>query len=484
MKIFQNIRNLMTNNWVAKSEQTFGFKIPTVDNSDLSLNLAIYSNNPPWLEPGIKTVGMAATVCAEISRLTTMDIGIELTGSKRADFLNTQIQDLVVPKINDWVELACAAGEIILKPNGTSVDCLLPYQYRIIEEIGDRITRIVYIDEYYDAVSQQYYTRLEFHTIDENDLYTVSNRCFVGKTPRSFQTSVPIEMTRWKGLNEDTYMLGITKILAGRLKVPGVNNTTLGKNRRSVFQGAIVELEDLDIAYSRFAKENYDSKRTVLLDSDRLMMGGRMGTANRDIMIKQQGLPDYVKAVEGVGDGSFYQEINPTLNTEIRIKGINTLLSQIGFKCGFSNGYFVFNEKTGMVTATQVESDDRRTLQTISAMRGALQECIDGLVYALDKFADCYKLCASGAYEITYDMQDLTQNHEEDAARWFSYVQQGYVPFWYYLARFEGISEEEAKKIQAEANEDDISFEDDEDDLDAGKKKEEPEEDEPDEGDE
>lgn len=481
MKLFQNIKKLMTNNWITKSEQTFGFKIPAIDNSDLSLNLAIYSNDPPWLEDGVKTVGMAATVCSEIARLTTMNIGIELTGSKRADFLNTQVQDLIIPKINDWTELACAAGEIILKPNGTSIDCLLPFQYQIIEEVGNRITKIVFIDEYYDAMTQLYYTRLEFHTIDEDNLYTVSNRCFVGETARSFQTSVPIEMTKWKDLNEDTYMLGITEILAGRLKVPGVNNMTLGKNRRSVFQGAITELEDLDIAYSRFAKENYDSKRTVLLDSDRLMMGGRIGTANRDVMIKQQGLPDYVKAVEGVGDGSFYQEINPTLNTEVRIKGINTLLSQIGFKCGFSNGYFVFNEKTGMVTATQVESDDRRTLQTISAMRDALKECIDDLVYALDKLADCYKLCTSGTYEITYDMQDLTQNHEEDAARWFSYVQQGFVPFWYYLVKFEGIPEDEAKRIQAEANEDDVSFEDEEDELNTQKKKEEEPEDEGDE---
>lgn len=474
MGIFKNIKQIMTNNWITKSEQTFGFKIPQIDTSDLSLNVAIYSNNPPWLEDGIKTIGMAATICAEIRQLTTMNIGIEVTGSKRADFLNEQMQSLIIPNIKDWCELACATGEIILKPNGTSVDCLLPYQYRIIEEIGKKITKIVFIDEYYNAKTQLWDTRLEFHTIDENNLYTISNRCFVGRTQRSFQTSVPIEMTRWKDLNEDIQLVGVTEILAGRFRIPGLNNSTL-KSGCSVFCKAITELEDLDIAYSRFSKENYDSKRTVLLDSDRLMMGGRIGAANRDIMIKQQGLPDYVKAVEGVGDGSFYHEINPTLNTETRIKGINTLLSQIGFKCGFSNGYFVFNEKTGMVTATQVESDDRRTLQTISAIRDALKDCVNQLVYALNKLADCYKLCPSGSYEIIYDMQDLTQNHEEDAARWFSYVQQGYVPFWYYLTKFEGMSEAEAKKIQAEAEKDEIEFEDEEDELGAGEQEDEEE---------
>lgn len=69
-------------------------------------------------------------------------------------------------------------------------------------------------------------------------------------------------------------------------------------------------------------------------------------------------LPHYVKNVFGNGTESFYQEIVPSLNTDIRITGINNLLSFVGFKCGYSNGYFVLDEKTGMVTATQVEADD------------------------------------------------------------------------------------------------------------------------------
>ena len=71
-----------------------------------------------------------------------------------------------------------------------------------------------------------------------------------------------------------------------------------------------------------------------------------LGTPTSDAENVTVSFPDYVKNVYGNGTDDFYREINPSLNTTERLAGINALLSQIGFKCGFSNGYFVFNEKT------------------------------------------------------------------------------------------------------------------------------------------
>ena len=153
----------------------------------------------------------------------------------------------------------------------------------------------------------------------------------------------------------------------------------------------------------------------------------------------------------GNGPEEFYQEINPQLNTETRITGINFYLSQIGYKCGFSNGYFVFDEKTGMVTATQVESDDRRTIQLIKDIRDKLESCLDGALYAMSKYADLYNLSPVGPYEVVYDFGDITYNREEDRARWWNYVIQGKVPAWQYFVKFEGMTEEDAKAMVEEA---------------------------------
>lgn len=197
-----------------------------------------------------------------------------------------------------------------------------------------------------------------------------------------------------------------------------------------------------------------DSKRTVLLDSDRLLpSGGKVvnTVAGFEKARDDLGLPDYVKNVYGDGQENFYQEINPTLNTDIRIKGINALLSQIGYKCGFSNGYFVFNESTGIQTATGVEAEQQRTIQFIKDVRDKLESCLDDLIYALNVFADLYDYASVGEYEVVYDFGDITYNRDEDRARWYGYVTQGKIPFWYYLVKFEGFTEEDAKEIEEQA---------------------------------
>jgi A118 family predicted phage portal protein len=250
-------------------------------------------------------------------------------------------------------------------------------------------------------------------------------------------------------------MANVTAPLFGVLRMPNANNIDIGSPYGlPVFSEAVQELRDLDIAYSRNAKEILDSKRTVLLDSDTLIPTGTKiaNTPNAwEAGRARLGLPDDVKNVRGDGTKTFYQEINPTLNTDTRITGINALLSQIGFKCGFSNGHFVFNEKSGMVTATEVESNDRRTIQLIKDVRDQLQECIDGLIYALAVFATLYNLAPAGSWEAVYDFGDITYNREEDRARWWGYVQAGKVPAWRFFTKFEGMTEDEAKEMAEEA---------------------------------
>ena len=162
-------------------------------------------------------------------------------------------------------------------------------------------------------------------------------------------------------------------------------------------------------------------------------------------------LPKFAKNVNADDQNSFYQEINPQINIEQRKQEIDFQLSLIGCKCGFSNGYFVLDEKTGMVTATQVEADDRETIQLIKDTRDKLKICLEDLFYAQSVFADLYGLAPVGEYEANYDFGDITYNYESDKQIWWAYVQSGKMPFWRYLVKFEGYSEEEAKEIQQEA---------------------------------
>lgn len=417
---------------------------------------AIYRGSPYWLDEknGIKTINFAKALCSETARLTMLGTKITIDGSARATWLQEQI-DAVYYKLRQWVEYGCAYGTIVLKPNGKGIDLMLPGRYIITDQNNGDITGAVFINQEQSQNGKKYYTRLEYHRYTDDGLYVVTNRCYVGSSENDMKEPIDIKQTPWSDLAEEVAIENADHPLYAVLKMPHANNIDIDSPMgMPLIWDAIEELKDLDVAYSRNAEEIYDSARTVLFDSDRLLpSGGKVAqtAASFEHTRREMNLPKYVKNVYGNGMGDFYQEINPQLNTDTRLSGLNALLSQIGYKIGYSNGYFVFNESSGIQTATGVEAEQQRTIQFIKDVRDQLEKCVGGLVYALNVFADLYDLAPVGAYELVCDFGDITYDREVDRQRWWGYVTQGKVPAWMYFVKFEGMSEEEAKAMVEEA---------------------------------
>lgn len=428
----------------------------------------IYRGVPEWLDDknNIKTINFAKSVCSETARLATLAIGIQIDGSARATWLQEQI-DKVYFQIRHWVEYGCAYGTVFIKPNGESLDIFTPADVMIVDYDNQEIKGIIFKDSY--AVGRKYYTRLEYHRFVETTVdgvttypYYVSNRAYVSKSPQNIGDKIDLKQTKWADLMADTPPILKTNgekldgALYGVLRTPQANNVDISAPLGlPIFAEAIEELKDLDIAYSRNAKEILDSKRIVLADERLLLPSGlpvsSMTPQAMKLRSKEFGLPDYVKNVFGDDAGSFYQEINPQLNTDTRISGINALLSQLGYKIGFSNGYFVFNESSGIQTATGVEAEQQRTVQFIKDVRDKLESCLDEVIYALNVYADLYGLAPVGAYEVNYDFGDILYVRENDRARWWQYVTTGKVPAWLYFVKFEGMTKDEAVSMTKEA---------------------------------
>lgn len=415
---------------------------------------AIYQGKPYWLDDAdhIKTINFAKAVCSETARLSMLGTKITIDGSARAEWLQEQIDNIYF-KLRGWVEYGCAYGTVILKPNGKGIDLVTPNNFMITDCENGEISGVVFVNR--EVVGKKYYTRLEYHRfIDE--VYAITNRCYVGDSENDTSKSIDIAKTPWSELLEESFIQNVDTPLYGVLKMPHANNVDVDSPMGlPIFSDAIEELKDLDIAYSRNSKEILDSKRTVLIDSDKMFTSGtavaKMSGIGMERARQDMKLPDYVKNVYGNGKDDFYQEINPQLNTDIRLSGLNALLSQIGYKIGYSNGYFVFNESTGIQTATGVEAEQQRTIQFIKDVRDKVEGCLDRVIYALNVFADLYNLSPVGAYEITFDFGDITYDREQDRTRWWGYVVSGKVPAWMYFTKFEGMSEEDAKAMVAEA---------------------------------
>lgn len=435
----------------ADAKRIFDTDILLSDTMDTAIRTwnQIYAGHPAWADRDshIKTINFAKSVSSETARLACLDLSIKVSGSARAVYLQSVI-DNMFGKIREYVERGCVNGTIILKPNGDGIDCFDPQRFLPTEVDGNGNIRAGIFFDFYEQ-SKKYYKRLEYHRFADDGVYLISNRCFISESSTSLGTETDITKTPWKELMPDVGIENIEKPLFAVFKTPMANNIDIASPLgMSIFAEAMEELKDLDVAYSRNAKEIYDSKRTVLAD-ERLFDGKAIMVDGEIVRVKPK-MPDYIRNVLSEGQENFYQEINPNLNTDTRVKGINNILSILAYKCGYSNGYFSFDSMTGIQTATGVEASQQRTIQFIKDVRDKLQMTMDDLIYAIDKYADLYDLSPVGVYEVEYGFGDICYNYEEDKKTWWGYVQAGKVPAWMYFVKFENMSEDEAKAMQAE----------------------------------
>ena len=436
------------------------FGVELISSNDMNSALTRWNNistgKPPWknAEDEIETVNMAKHISDTRAKLTTLDIGIAISGSPRADFLQELADDLL-KRLPDRVAEADRLGGFIIKWNGETWDFILPGNFGVTaKDNNGEIVGAIFAA--HTSQGSAHYTRLEYHRFEGTSteggrLYKVTNKAFKNQLSPKGEVTLGAEVAlakveAWAHMEPEVTISNLEHPLFAYYRLPGANTidpaSPLGV---SVFANAITELKAIDIAVSRKNTEVEDSKHITFVGQALI----------KNAQNHQIEMPRFVKGL-GMGlndtETTAVHEHVPTMLTDQRIKDINFNLSMAGVKCGFSEGVFVLDGQTGMITATQVEADDRDTIQTIKADRDALKDALELAFYGADALTTLYGLAPLGEYEINFNFGDITYNYEEDKAAWRAYVMQGWVPKWLYFVKFEGYSEEEAKAMIAEAD--------------------------------
>lgn len=428
------------------------FGVELIQSSEMNAALTLWDNitsdRPPWLDPDddVRTYNMGKHIADYRARLVCLDIGVALSGSPRADYLQAICNDLI-KRLPDKVADAERLGGIAIKWNGSSWDFALPGEFGITKQDGNgNIVGAIFAE--YITHGIDHYTRLEYHRFKDG-LYLVTNKAFRNRAMQNGQytlgAEVPLtEVEEWAEMQPEAQIEQLETPLFAFFRLPGSN--TIDKTSplgMSAFANAVPELEALDMALSRKNGEVADSKHITFVGQAAIQYANAHSTK----------LPRFVQGLGvGMDDQKPITEHVPTMLTDARIKDINFDLSMAGVKCGFSEGVFVMDGQTGVITATQVESDDRDTIQTIKADRDALRCAVEQAIKGADALTTLLGAAPLGEYETTFNFGDITYNYEEDKASWKNYASQGWVPLWLYFTKFEGMSEEEAKKMVAEAS--------------------------------
>ena len=435
------------------------FNVKLISSPQMQNALTAWDNiskgKPSWksADDGVKTINMAKFIADTRAKLTTLDIGISVSGgSVRSAFLQEVTDDL----IKHLPEKVCEAdrlGGMMIRWNGQSWDFVMPGNFGVTEvDSNKEITGAIFAVQAVEGKNT--YTRLEYHRFVNNGngdkLYQVTNRAYRNGTDLSGNTTLgtPVPLTEvkiWQHLQPETFIRGLDKPLFAYYRVPGSNiiddTSPLGM---SIFANAITELKAIDVAISRKDDEIEDSKHVTFI-GQAVQKSADRRNFKLPRFVQQLGI-----GIDDSGNNAVKEHV-ATLLTEQRLRDINFNLSMAGVKCGFSEGVFVLDGQRGMVTATQIESDDRDTIQTIKDDRDALQAAIEQAVEGADKIATLMNLSPLGAYELSFAFGDITYSYEEDKANWRLYAMQGWIPKWLYFVKFEKMSEEDAKAMIAEA---------------------------------
>ena len=420
----------------------------------------ITSGNPMWLDADddVKSYNFAQFIDDVTSGLVTLDLGIALPDGPRGEYLQG-IADYLLQNIDGNVSNALGNAGVMFKPNGENIDYYRAGEFLPTEwDSNNNITGCMFVRRIQKG--KYTYTKFEYHRYEmfgDQKLYAISNRAYVSKNNTSKGDPCQLEeVPEWAGLIPDIYVENVDVPLFAYYGNPKPNvfdrDTPL---KAPIWGNCLEELRDLDIAFSRKSTEIEDSKHLTFVPQQAMQYADMHGVK----------MPRFVKGLQmnagGIGSDKIDEHV-ATLLTNERIADINSILALISSKLGYDQGFFVLNERTGAITATQVEADDQATIRTIKNLREPLRETVIRLLYGASVFADLYTEIPVEEWSKSYNalkaelshsfnFGDITYSYEEDKASWWKYRIQGDVPAWLYYAKFEKMSEDEAKAMIEEA---------------------------------
>ena len=443
-------------------KEVFGVEISGSGKLDAMIEkwYKITAGEPYWLDKDddIKSINFAQYINDVTSGLVTLDIGISLPETPRGLYLQN-VADYLLQKIDEKVSDALGNAGIMFKANGVNVDYFYPGSFIPTDwDSNGNILGCIFVTRKY--IGKKVYTKFEYHRYEDSDagnVYVISNRAYKNTTANSKGDPCSLtEVPEWADLAPDLWLENIDIPLYAYYANPKPNFIDKESPLKlPIWANCTEELRDLDIAWSRKSTEVEDSKHMTFIPQQAIMYAQQHN-------IK---LPRFLKGLQMSGDLTKENKVDEhvaTLLTEQRISDINSNLAMISTKLGYDQGFFVLNEKTGAMTATQVEADDQSTIRTIKNLRHPLRDAIIKLLYGASKFADLYTEIPAEQWTNTYaemkeeladafNFGDITYSFEEDKLSWWKYRVQGDVPPWMYYVKFEGMSEEEAKAMVKEA---------------------------------
>lgn len=378
--------------------------------------------NPNYTEPVPDELGnlLPSTEPKTIKQKTPV------SSTDRAEYLNKQYEKLK-KKLRVQIEYGIAKGGLIIKPyvianqteeNGVKTvdytiefdfcqaDCFYPLAFN---SSGD-ITEAAFLESI--VKKDEVYRRLEYHKW-ENSKVTIINKAYKSTNSNISQDMSAVDLgqevplstvPQWADLQEKVDIAPVDRPLFAYFKMPEANTIdTTSPLGVSGYSRAVDLIKDADIQYSTLLWEYEGGSLAIDIDRDALNFVEDDGHGGHSVMTNLQKRL-YRKVDIGV-EGTTYQPYAPSLRDTNYLQGLNAILMRIEDAVALSRGT-LSDASAEAKTATELKILKQRSYQANADLQQAIQEAVEGAIYAANVYCTLYQITPEGEYEMSFEWDD------------------------------------------------------------------------------
>lgn len=374
--------------------------------------LNLYYDNPPWLKKvNGHSLNLPAAIASEFARLIMVEFDVQITGSKRAKFLQKQFKRLR-KKLRINLEEACAVGGILFKPyvKGGKImtDCITQERFIPLEYNDDEITGVACLT--HTAKGRFHYFRIEKQIYDDTThIHSVTSKYYASTDPNSIGKEITPDQYPYDAV-PDYSIRNVDRPLFAFFRVPLANKidkeSPLGV---SVYSSAIRKIKQADKQWDRFLWE-FEGGELAIDADDRLLRVRKDEDSDSDRSIQFE-TPRTKKRLfrklrgSNNTDKSFYEVFAPQLRDSSYAAGLDKILKQIEFDVGLAYGT-ISDPQNVDKTAEEVKSSKHRSFAVVNNMQQDLQAVLEDYIYAMDQYTNACNLTSAGSYDVQWNWGD------------------------------------------------------------------------------
>lgn len=377
-------------------KQALGVKLAITDDMMQSIEMwqKCFAGQAFWLSDSVISLRLEQAITREFANITLNEMTASVSNDKLQKIFETATEDL-----NSELQSGLATGAMVIKPLGgdkvqyISANAFVPIEF----DARHRLVKVIFPE--FKKIGDNYYTRLEYHSLDTEKGLTITNTAYVSASEGQLGREIPLAaVDEWASLPNAVTYPAMLRPAFGYFRTP-IKNTIDGSSCGvSVYANDINLIRKIDTQFGRLDWEFESGERAIHVDATAFKKEGTEKLNKR-----------LYKAVDvDLGDNELFKDFSPAIRQSDITDGLNTYLRRLEFSVGLAYGD-LSDPDTVAKTATEILSAKNRKYNTVSAIQKQLKYCLDDLVYALA----FYNSLTTSGYTFVCDFKDSILTDEQ-----------------------------------------------------------------------